>query len=277
MLRTTASAILLVGHGTRSERGQSQFLSLAEEVRRRLDQPLERAFLELAEPTIEQALARLLARPIDRLIVAPLLLFAAGHAKEDIPTAVAGALRRLGRAEVPLTQTEPFGCEQPIVELAHQRLLEALAGRAQVPHDQTLLVVVGRGSSDVTATSEMHKFAARLCRRANFENVRVAFLAKAEPTLDQILVGDGLPQFQRIIIQPHLLFHGELVERLRRQVGEIAAERPTQEWIVTGVLADAFPGSGGTGDQLAAATVMRLDQALIETTGDPYSVHSPPR
>jgi sirohydrochlorin cobaltochelatase len=73
------AGVLLVGHGTRSKQGQSQFLSLAEQVRQRLNRPLEPAFLELAEPTIEQAVEQLVASRVDRLIVMPLLLFAGGN------------------------------------------------------------------------------------------------------------------------------------------------------------------------------------------------------
>ena len=247
----TADAVLLIGHGTRSRKGQKQFLSLAAELRERLERPLEPAFLELAEPTIDQALARLVAGQIERLIVAPLLLFAAGHAKEDIPRAVRQALERLGRRDLALVQCEPFGCEPRIVELAHQRLVESLAGRGIVPRERTLLVAVGRGSSDSAATAEMLKFAGLLGQRAGIRNVQVAFLAMARPTLAEALAAvDGAAS--RVIVQPHLLFDGELVERLTRQMSEFARGRP-QEWVMTGVLAPFE--EGGDGGLLTAATV----------------------
>ncbi|HUE69437.1 MAG TPA: sirohydrochlorin chelatase [Pirellulaceae bacterium] len=251
---TDAAGVLLVGHGTRSERGRSQFLSLADQVRQRLNRPLEPAFLELAEPTIAQAVERLVARGIQRLIVAPLLLFAAGHAKEDVPSAVAQALSRCGIAELPLHQTEPFGCHPLIVELAQQRVLESLAGRAVVPQERTLLLAVGRGSTDEAATAEMHQFAALLAERAGMQSVRVAFLAMARPQLAEAIAEVDEQTFSRVIVQPHLLFHGELVERLHRQVDQIAAQRPGQEWMVTGLLAE--------NELLAAATVDLIERAL---------------
>lgn len=249
-----SAGVLLVGHGTRSERGRSQFLSLADQVRQRLNRPLEPAFLELAEPTIEQAVERLIASRIDRLFVAPLLLFAAGHAKEDVPSAVAQALSRCGIAELPLLQTEPFGCHPMIVELAQQRVLESLARRAIVPQERTLLLAVGRGSTDEGATAEMHKFAALLAELAGIQSVRVAFLAMARPQLAEAIAEVDERSFSRVIVQPHLLFHGELVERLHRQVDQIAAQRPGQEWIVTGLLAES--------ELLVAATVDLIERAL---------------
>jgi sirohydrochlorin cobaltochelatase len=249
-----SAGVLLVGHGTRSEPGRKQFLSLAEQVRRRLDLPLAPALLELAEPTIEQAVQRLVSSPIDRLVVAPLLLFAAGHAKEDVPAAVAQALSRNGSAHLPLVQTNPFGCHPRIVQLAHQRFLESLEGRSSLPKERTLLLVVGRGSTDEAATAEMHQFAALLGERAGIQSVRVAFLAMARPSVAEAMAEIDENVISRVILQPHLLFQGELVERLRRQVDQIATQRPGQEWIVTGLLAES--------ELLAAATVELIEQAL---------------
>jgi sirohydrochlorin cobaltochelatase len=263
--------VLLVGHGTRSELGRGQFLSLAEAVQQRLNLPLEPAFLELSEPTIEQAVARLTAGPIDVLVVSPMLLFAAGHAKQDIPSAVAVALSRCGRANLPLRQTDPYGCHPLVLELAHRRLVESLAGRCAVLPERTLLIAVGRGSSDDAATAEMRRFACRLAERASIPNVQVVFLALAKPLLAQVLAKVDLATISRVIVQPHLLFHGELVERLRRQVDEIALQRPDQEWVVTKLLADDGKDAAESGKLLSAATVNLINLALHDRASVPVA------
>ena len=57
----SAFGLLLVGHGTRSAEGREQFLGLAESLRQRLKPlPVEPAFLELAQPTIDDAVGKLL-------------------------------------------------------------------------------------------------------------------------------------------------------------------------------------------------------------------------
>src|SRR5262245_36099677 len=110
--------ILLVGHGTRSELGTRQYLSLAASLARVLAPvPLEPAFLELAQPDIDVAVGRLMERGIKRLATVPLLLFAAGHAKRDIPKQVREALDRRSGCEIDFVQTAHIGCHPAIIEL----------------------------------------------------------------------------------------------------------------------------------------------------------------
>ena len=257
-----AAAVLLVGHGTRSQRGRSQFLTLAEQVRAGMSLPVEPAFLELAGPTIDEGVERLLSAGIDRLVVAPLLLFAAGHAKDDVPAAVAQALSRCGAAHLPVCQAGHFGCHPLLLELAHRRLTEAIGDRAAVPAERTLLIVVGRGSTDESATAEMHDFANLLAARAGVSNLRVAFLAMAQPLLDSVLAEVDRHVMERVIVQPHLLFHGELVERLHRLTQDAAAEQPGQEWIVTGLLAEESGGQCRGMELLTAATIDVIGRSL---------------
>jgi sirohydrochlorin ferrochelatase len=114
----------------------------------------------------------------------------------------------------------------------------------------TCLLLVGRGSHDDSATAEMHEFA-RL-RQQGLETaarqeprplvkVEVAFLAMAHPLLQKQLAKLVCQGYRRVIVQPHLLFYGELVESIERQVAEMAAGQPDTTWIVTPPLAD-LPG-----------------------------------
>jgi sirohydrochlorin cobaltochelatase len=251
------TGVLLVGHGTRSEAGCGALLMLAERIRRRLPLPLEPCFLELAEPTIAKGVARLVRAGIDRLIIAPQLLFAAGHAKEDVPAAVEQALRDCAAAGIAVSQTSHYGCHELIVELAHHRLREAIGGRDRAPPDETLLIVVGRGSRDAEASHEMHEFARVLARRAELARHAVAFLAMARPTLDEALEAAAAASLRRIIVQPHLLFPGELTEKLSRRVAESSAARPEREWIISPVLADELE-EGGKGAELLTAAAIDL-------------------
>jgi sirohydrochlorin cobaltochelatase len=66
----------------------------------------------------------------------------------------------------------------------------------------------------------------------------VAFLAMARPSLAQQLPRIAARGYRRVIVQPHLLFQGELASSLGQQVAATAAEHPAQEWVVTRLLAD---------------------------------------
>ncbi len=239
---TDQRGLLLIGHGTRSAVGTRQVLELAAAVQRRL-QPVavQPAFLELAQPTIDEAIQRLAAGGVSQLVAAPLLLFAAGHAKRDIPAAVTSAA---GRHGIAAAITPPFGCEQSLLDLSHRRFQEALAGRPPVPAAESCLLLVGRGSRDESATAEMQEFARLRQQQEGGIPMEIAFLAMARPLLAEQLPPLAAGSFRRVIVQPHLLFQGELASSLARHVAAIAAEQPGQEWLLAPLLADAVPERG---------------------------------
>jgi sirohydrochlorin cobaltochelatase len=120
-----------------------------------------------------------------------------------------------------------------------------------------LLLFVGRGSREVEATREMAQFARLRRGRQPVGRLEACFLAMADPSLEEALeVIAGLP-FPRVVVQPHLLFPGELLQRVKRATAAAAAREPHREWIVTG------PLGGDAG--LAAAVVEisgRVSQGL---------------
>jgi sirohydrochlorin cobaltochelatase len=236
--RTGRTGVLLVGHGTRHEQGKADFLRLAELVAARLSVPLAPALLELAEPTIDQSVAKLAGAGVDRVVVAPLLLFAAGHAKQDVPQAVAEAATACGISAMPMHQSSHFGSHPHMLELARQRLFESIQGCGTVPAEKTLLVAVGRGSSDSVATAQMRDFGQRLADEAGLPRVQVAFLAVAKPLVTEVLPAVPDAGTSLVIVHPHLLFRGELLDDLTGQVVQMAAGRPRQKWMMSRVLAD---------------------------------------
>src|SRR5687768_1551001 len=101
------SGILLIGHGTRDEGAQAELLATASLLQQRLPAvPVQPAYLELAEPTIADGWSKLVERGVRRIAAVPVLLFAAGHAKKDIPKLLAECSRRSGG--LPWTQSGPL-------------------------------------------------------------------------------------------------------------------------------------------------------------------------
>ena len=231
------TGVLLVGHGTRSEVGRAQCEALAADVASRLNPRIylpELAYLELASPTIEDGIRRLKERQIDRLIVVPLLLFAAGHAKDDIPAAVRVALAAAGIPSLPTLQSEPFGTQKPVLELAAQRYCEA--AESLIPATETCLLLIGRGSRDEAATAEMRKLGSLLQQRLGIGRLEVGFLAMAQPTSQSVIQAASQSSYHQIVVQPHLLFHGDLMERLKHEVSVAAANSPDKTWRTSRVL-----------------------------------------
>jgi sirohydrochlorin cobaltochelatase len=265
---THSVGILLVGHGTRSELGTRQYLALAASLAKYLAPfPLEPSFLEMIEPDIDTAIGRLVEHGVTRLVTMPLLLFAAGHAKRDIPEQITAALVRRGRGHIESVQAAHLGCHPAIVELSRLRMEDTLKLNFAAPRlpsgNEECLLLVGRGSRDQSATAEMHEFA-RLRRQASGGiATEVAFLAMAQPLLHEQLAKLGGGRCQRVIVQPHLLFCGELVDSLQRQVSEAVSRHAQQEWIVVPTLADR-PDSITQATQLIRKVILdRIAEAGI--------------
>ena len=229
--------LLLVGHGTRDPLGRAEFLQTVALVRERCGGvPVECGFLELAEPTIGAGVEAFVRRGVSQIIAAPVLLFAAGHAKEDIPRELASAANRF--PGVGVCQARPLECHPAILELSAERFRAALATTADESQncratDSTLWILVGRGSSDPEAIAKVHEFAVARRQLTPVSQVAVAFVAAAQPRLPQTLVEAATSLAERIVVQPHLLFHGEVLHEIRNQVSAIAERFPAKQWLVT--------------------------------------------
>jgi sirohydrochlorin cobaltochelatase len=266
-----STGLLLVGHGTRSAVGTQQYLALARSLAERLA-PLavEPAFLELQQPDIHAAVARLVSRGIHRLVTMPLLLFAAGHAKRDVPRQVTAALTRCGQDQIEQIQAPHLGCHSAIVELSRRRMEESLFStqaatgsrdaEIQLP---SCLLLVARGSQDDSAAAEMHDFARIRQQDMPEVSIDVAFLAMARPLLGEKLTEIACRGYERVVVQPHFLFHGELVESIASQVADVAVQHPDQEWIVAPPLADNPDGVTSATEVIQKVILDRCDQAGI--------------
>jgi sirohydrochlorin cobaltochelatase len=259
-----APGLLLVGHGTRSESGARQFFDVAAGIEKlRPDVLVQAAFLELREPDIATAVKRLSERGSSSLVVVPLLLFAAGHAKDDLPRAVERAVRQLPDGSLPWVQAQHLGSDRLIVGTSEQRFDEAISGRPNIPDSDTCLLLVGRGSSDESAVLEMHHFAQLRAGTFTGREVRVAFVARAQPRLADELDRVAAAGFRRVIVQPHLLFEGEVMASIREAVERTQAKWPERDWIVTNVLADPPVNPGNGSEALSRLSLARFFQASI--------------
>ncbi len=248
--------VVVVGHGTADPVGAEETRQIAALVAGMLpDVAVELGFLEVIGPSIGEALERLAARGCTEVVAAPLLLFTAGHARRDVPEAVREGAMRAGLI---VRQADALGCHPDIVALTQQRRREALASLAPVPEENTVLLMIGRGSSDPTAHRQLHDFAVASCQNQNqdedqlnapTESVRpyrsrieLGFVAAARPTLDEAIVnaaggggagksnGDSVP-VRRVVVQPHLLFRGHVEEQVNAAVDRGRREHPGIEWV----------------------------------------------
>jgi sirohydrochlorin ferrochelatase len=231
----SAEAILLVGHGSRDAASIAQFRATALRVAV-LAAPIdvEPAFLEFGEPTIEQAFRALARRGARRIVVTPCLLFLAAHARRDIPAAISAVAADYPHLEI--AQSAPLGCHDRLLELSALRFGEALSPHPPVPANETVLVMVGRGSHDAEATAEMQRFVTLRAQRTPVASARAAFVSMAEPRLEAVLDEVASSSARRVVVQPHLLFDGVLSERIAALVERHARRDRQTQWLTTATL-----------------------------------------
>lgn len=257
--------VLLVGHGTEEPHGQAEFFELSRLVQGLLPRwRVEPAFLELANPTIKDGLRRLVAAGIHQVAAAPVLLFAAGHAKRDIPAALQAAAQQ--HPEVTIRQTRHLGCHVRMLELSHERFEQSRD--ETVSTGDTALVFVGRGSRDAQALAETRRFLELRCRQSAVAHAAACFLAMAQPRLPETLRRVASLGFRQIVIQPHLLFAGKLLERLHHEVAESARRFPDASWRVAAPLGPRRAVAEAISDHVLQAAWSRQPAAplpIVET------------
>lgn len=247
--------VIVIGHGTADATGAEETRRTAALVATLLPgAAVELGFLELVAPSIEDAVAALVGRGCRAVVAAPVLLFRAGHARRDVPEALAAAAARHGLA---VRQAEPLGCHPAIVALARRRRTEALAGRAAVAAAETRLVVLGRGASDPRAVCQLCRLTLATTAAWPAPPLHLGFAAAARPTLDEALAEAGAAAgVRRIVVQPHLLFSGHVEGQVDAALARVRARRPDIEWLRAARL--------GADPAVAAALVARLIEVAPE-------------
>jgi sirohydrochlorin cobaltochelatase len=250
-----ATGLLVVGHGTADPVGAAETRRVAELAQEALPgMPVELGFLEVIGPSIDDGLARLAAAGCRQVVAAPLLLFAAGHAKRDVPEAIASSAAARG---LRVTQAEPLGGHPAVVELSCRRRREAEADRPPLAAAETAVVFIGRGSSDPAALAQLQGFATlSLAAAPPPGHVGFGFVAAARPTLAEALASAADPSgpgVRRIMVQPHLLFRGHVEEQVTAAVDEARRRHAGLEWVQVARL--------GADPLVAQALVDRAGQA----------------
>ncbi|MCP4309612.1 MAG: sirohydrochlorin chelatase, partial [bacterium] len=125
---------------------------------------------------------------------------------------------------------------------AGERIREAVEtsnrDRDNVPLDQTMLVVVGRGASDPDANSNVAKVMRMLWEGLGFGWGETAYSGVTFPLVEPALEHAARLGYRRIVVFPYFLFTGILVKRIYDYTDQVAARHPQIEFIKAGYLSD---------------------------------------
>ncbi len=220
--------VLLIGHGSRSDQGRQNVLDFAAAYQA-LDpsRPVVPCFLELTEPTIQQGVDACVEQGYSDLSALPVLLFAARHNKFDVTGELDRARQR--HPQVTFHYGRHFGITPTVLDLWRSRLAQ-LDEPAWNPHQieraDTVLLVVGRGSSDPDANGDLCKLARLLWEGSGYGVVETCFIGITHPRMDEGFRRSQLHTPKRIIVLPYFLFTGVLMEKVADIVAQHQAEQP---------------------------------------------------
>lgn len=121
--RAAGDAVVLAGHGSRSAEANATLVRLAENLERDLGLPVSAAYLEMAEPTIPEALRAARGAGARRLILLPYFLSPGMHVRRDL-TAIADVART--ELDIPIDVADFLGAHRAIPELLGELVRAAL-------------------------------------------------------------------------------------------------------------------------------------------------------
>ena len=239
-MQAIKKGIMVCGHGSRDKGAEQEFGLVAAGLKQRFpDLPVEYGFLEYSAPNIHMGLNSLIDQGVEHIYAVPGMLFAATHAKNDIPS----VLTTFEKTKQGLTVTygQELGLQKPMIEAFQARIYESMGLDINNPPADlydTMLVVVGRGTSDIEANAEAAKLTRIVSENMGFGWADTVYSGVTYPS-----VGIGLEKllklgYKRIVVAPYFLFTGLLIKRIYGYLDKVANENPDVEFIKTPYLCD---------------------------------------
>ena len=204
-------------------------------------------FIELSPPPLREAVATLVNGTPAHMVAVPLMLSAAGHAKGDIPAAL--ARERTRHPGLRWTYARPLGPHPALLDLLAARIAAA-SGDGTAP----AVLVVGRGSTDPDANADVVKTTRLLWEGRDYPLAETAFVSLARPDVLEGLERCRLLGARQIVVARYFLFPGVLPDRVAEQAGQYAAAHPELDIRCADVLGDC--------DEVAALVYERYHEAL---------------
>jgi sirohydrochlorin cobaltochelatase len=232
------TGLMICGHGSRDDGAVREFNALAGHLKQKMpDYDVESGFLEFASPVLRTGLDKLKERGAERILCLPGMLFAAGHVKNDLPSEINEFAAE--NPDIDVRYGRELAIDRRLLKAAAERIEEAgVTAKTAVAREDTLLMVVGRGTNDSDANSNVCKVARMLWEGMGFGWAEVSYSGVAYPLVDVGLAHALKLGYKRIIVFPYFLFTGILVRRIYDWADEAQSSHPDVEILKAGYLND---------------------------------------
>jgi sirohydrochlorin ferrochelatase len=223
----SAPALIALAHGSRDPRSARTVREIVATTKKlRPDLKIEAAFLDHARPDLDTVVDRLVARGHAEIVVVPLLLTTAYHARVDVPDVVLAAADRHRDRGLAIRVVDVVGTDPSLLSILDERLREAL--RESRVRELDALVLAAAGSSDALANATIARLA-RLWGNRHHLPTSVAFASAAPPSTGEA-VRDWRRQGRRhVAVGSLFIAPGKLPDRaeeLALEAGAVAVSRP---------------------------------------------------
>lgn len=221
----TAPALVILAHGSRDPRSAATVHSLVDCVRGlRDDLRIEAAFLDHCPPSPYQVFDKLGAEGVEEIVVVPLLLSSAFHARVDVPAVVDEARGRY--PDLRILASDVLGYDDSLIDVLDRRMRAELRGSRVRELDA--LVLACAGSSDAQANAAFARLA-RLWGQRHKLPVTAAFTTAATPSPAEAVLQWRLEGRRHVAVGSFFLSPGRLPDRAEqtsRKAGAVAVSQP---------------------------------------------------
>ncbi|MCX8505658.1 MAG: sirohydrochlorin chelatase, partial [Alphaproteobacteria bacterium] len=228
-------SVFMLGHGSRDATAIREFEQFVDHFRQRMQGwQIGYGFLEFARPTIREGLAKMVADGATAIECLPGMLFAASHVKNDLPAVLHEFSHR--NPQLRLRMGRELAIDGKLLRAAADRIEQAIdQADAASPHPidrkDTVLMVIGRGTSDPDANGNVAKISRMLSEGLGFGWSEYGYSGTATPRTAAALAHAVKLGYRRILVFPYFLFGGILVDRIRAETDEIRRLNPAIEII----------------------------------------------
>ena len=220
--------VVLVAHGTKDERGRAELRALRDAVSRGYGAAVRVGVIEYPADGLLAVFTALAAAADDarasgagEVRIVPLLLFPAGHARDDLKVILRGAAELHTDVRwrcVPLLRPSP-----PLLAALGARIA---AAEARSGFRAGAIVLAGRGSSSPHANRRLPSIVCARLHRLDGRPVVHAFASLAAPSADEALEELYAQGVRSAVVAPYLLNAGRIADRIGEQACEFAARHP---------------------------------------------------
>jgi sirohydrochlorin cobaltochelatase len=218
--------IVIIGHGSRKDEPNEALKQLVSDYQKQhQDLPINYGFIELAEPHMSIALDEM-AKISKEIIALPMQLFHGNHIKVDIPKALANTRKKY--ADRIFKVADSLGTHPQIIDLAYTRTTET-AVYASGNENEITVILVGRGSIEQDSIDQFNSVLLTFEEEYSFKKIIPAFIALAEPSLEESLHEALKEGHKKLVVTPYFLLSGVLMDRIHSIVNDFSSENKEVE------------------------------------------------